>query len=334
MAERRPRQWRRRLFFLALILGGGLTLAVAQRLAHGVPQGGYAQPGFLIQAEDLKALVDQGDPQVRIIDVRHKAKYYLGHIPGAIQVWRPDLEDKKQGLPGMPASGAQLEKLLGRLGIGRKNTLVIYSNQCDHTRLWWLLAYWGFPLEQMKLLDGGIEAWKAKGYPTQLTGPRLKRATFRLPAVPQRPSLVASLEEVRAAAQDPRKVIVDVRPSRQYLGQETKEGAVRTGHIPEAVSVDWHETKLGQGPYKGYWKGAAEIKKLFEAKGVSPDKDIYLYGHIALCSSCALASLYLAGYPLEKLHLYAGSWVEWSRSKEPIKGPVMPARPPKKAKAK
>jgi len=29
-------------------------------------------------------------------------------------------------------------------------------------------------------------------------------------------------------------------------------------------------------------------------------------------------SLYLAGYPLEKLHNYDGSWIEWSRTQEDI----------------
>jgi len=29
-------------------------------------------------------------------------------------------------------------------------------------------------------------------------------------------------------------------------------------------------------------------------------------------------SLYLVGYPLEKLHNYDGSWIEWSRAEENI----------------
>jgi len=326
-----PRRWPGLLVPLVLVLAGGLALAAATRLARGVPHGDYAPPGLLIQAEELKALIDRKDPNLRIIDVRHKAKYYLGHIPGAIQVWRQELEEKKPGV----VSGAHLEKVLGYRGVSPKNTLVFYSDQCDHTRLWWLLAYWGFPLEQMKLLDGGMEAWKARGYATQLTAPRLPPTAFRLPATPQRVFLAATLEEVKEARADPtRKILVDVRSPREYLGQENKEGAARAGHVPGAVSVDWHDTRVAAGPDKGCWKSALEIRKLYEAKGVTPDKDIYLYGHTPACASCGLASLYLAGYPLEKLHLYWGSWVEWSRSKEPIKAEPPPPRPPKGAKAK
>ena len=153
------------------------------------------------------------------------------------------------------------------------------SDQFDHTRLWLLLAYYGFPLERLRLLDGGMEAWKSKAYPTQLTSPRVKRARCKLPGPSGAPTLVATLAEVKAAVHDPRKVILDTRSIREYLGEERKEGATRPGHIPGAVWIDWKEAVVPAGPYKGYWKPAEEIKKIYTAKGVTPDKDIYLYGH-------------------------------------------------------
>ena len=301
---------------------GPLILALAWSLAlaagtHAVPQEGDALPGILIRAEELKALLDKKDPHLRIIDFRHKAKYYLGHIPGAIQVWRPETADREQPWPGMPASRPKMERLLGRLGIGPKNTLVIYSDQCDHTHLWWILAYYGFPLEQLKLLDGGLEAWKGKGYPTQLTSPRPKPTTFKFPAS-SRNFLLADLEQVKAALSAPGSVILDVRSQDLYLGERTKEGAARRGHIPGAVWVYWGEARVKEGPDKGCWKSAQEIRRLYEGRGVTPDKDIYLYGHTDLIATYTLMSLYLAGYPLDKLHVYAGSWIQWSRSGEPV----------------
>ena len=98
-------------FLLSLALA--LLLTVVQ--ASGVPQGGYAHPEMLIQPEELKVLLDRKAPNLRIIDVRHKAKYYLGHIPGALEVWRPDLENKKSR--GLMATQPQMESLLGRLGV-------------------------------------------------------------------------------------------------------------------------------------------------------------------------------------------------------------------------
>ncbi|MFI5331463.1 MAG: sulfurtransferase [Desulfobaccales bacterium] len=316
------RRWLPLLIPLALLLAW-LALALLPHLAEGVPLGDYAHSGVLIQAEELKDLLDKSDPHLRIIDFRHKAKYYLGHIPGAIQIWRPETEDRRQPISGLPAPAHQLEKLLGRLGVGSHDNVIIYSDYCDHTRLWWILAHYGFPLSQMRLLDGGLEAWKAKGYPTQLTAPHVKPATFRFAAEPPKDSLLANLEEVKAAQAAPDKVILDVRTPRLYLGEGSKEGAARPGRIPGAVGVFWEENRVAAGPQKGCWKSAGELKEIYAARGITPNKDIYIYGHTDPSASYTLVSLYLAGYPLEKLHVYGGSWIDWSRSKEPVEtGPA------------
>ncbi len=318
---------------VTLLLTLGLVLVLTVLQASGVPQGGYEHPEILLQPEKLKALVDRKDPHIRIIDVRHKAKYYLGHVPGALEVWRPDLENKKG--PGLMPTQAQMESLLGRLGVGGKDTLILYGDQFDHTRLWLVLAYYGFPQERLRLLDGGLEAWRAKGYPTQITSPRVTRTRCKLPGPSPTPTLLATLAEVKGAIQNSQKIILDVRSQKQYLGQETKEGAARPGHIPGARWLEWKETVVPAGPHKGYLKPAAEIKKIYAAQGVTPDKDIYLYSHNGLPATHSLLSLYLAGYPLEKLHLYDGSWVEWSRSQEAVEMGIPAAageaRPPAKA---
>ncbi len=317
------RRWLPLLIPLALLLAWLALVLIPHHLVEGKTIDESAHPGILIQAEELKGLIDKRDPNLRIIDVRHQAKYYLGHIPGAIQVWRPEIENRRQPIKGRPAPAPEIEKLVGRLGVASHDTIVIYSDQCDQTRLWWILARYGFPLSQMRLLDGGIEAWKSRGYPTQLTAPHLKPATFHFPSGAQRNFLWADLAEVKAAQNAPGKVILDVRPPRLYLGEGAKEGAPRSGRIPGAVGVFWEENRVAAGPHKGSFKDAAELRGIYEPHGITPDKDIYIYSHTDLCATYSLVSLYLAGYPLEKLHVYGGGWVDWSRSKEPVEtGPA------------
>jgi 3-mercaptopyruvate sulfurtransferase SseA len=201
-----------------MLLSAWWALSWWPHLAGGAPSGDEAPPRVLIQAGEVKDLIEKKVPDLRIIDFRPLTKYYLGHIPGAIHLWLPETENQGQSLPGQPPPAKQLETVLGRLGIGSRDTLIIYSDQGDQTRLWWLLAYYGLPLNRMRLLDGGFEAWKAKNFPTQLTSPRFEPVSFRFPPKPGVSTLLATLKQ--------------------------------------------------------------------------------------------------AGYPLEKLHLYAGSWIEWSRSQE------------------
>jgi thiosulfate/3-mercaptopyruvate sulfurtransferase len=303
--------------FWTLVLALGLFLGAPLKAARAVPGGGYAHPAMLIQPEELQALLTSEAARIRIIDFRHKAKYFLGHLPGAVQVWRRETEDRSQQVPEMPASREQIEQLLGRLGVSSQTTVVIYSDRCDHTRLWWILARYGFPLEQLKLLDGGLAAWRARGYPTHFSLVRYPPTVFKF-ASPGLASLEADLGDVKAALARPGAVVLDVRPKKLYDGQNTREGAARPGHIPGAVSVFWEEARASEGPYEGYWKSAAAIRKIYTAQGVTPEQDVYIYGHTGLCAAYTLASLYLAGYPLAQLHVFTGSWIAWSRSREPV----------------
>ncbi|MGD0216598.1 MAG: rhodanese-like domain-containing protein [Desulfobaccales bacterium] len=319
-------KWRqRRLLWLIpmMLLSAWWALSWWPHLAGGTPSADEVPPGVLIKAEPLKVLIDKKAPHLRVIDFRPLTNYYLGHIPGAIHLWRPETENRDQSFPGQPPAAKQLETLLGRLGVGNRDTLIIYSDQCDQTHLWWLLAYYGLPPNRMRLLDGGFESWKAKEFPTQLTSPQFKPVSFRFPSKSGVSTLLATLQQVRGAREGPHRVILDARRQSFFSGEGTKEGAARPGRIPGAVSVFWEENRMASGPLKGCWKSPGELRDLYASRGVTPDKDIYIYTHHERCAAFSLVSLYLAGYPLEKLHLYAGSWIEWSRSREPAEtGPA------------
>lgn len=261
-----------------LVLPLILFLITLSRTTQAVPNGGYAHPEIIIQPEELKILIEKKDSSIRIIDVREKLQYLNGHIPGAVQVWRPDIEDKNHPIPGMMAVQKQVEDLMGNLGINNKSIIVIYSDGPDNGRLWWVLAYYGFPIKPMKLLDGGIDGWKAKGYPTEIVPPKVEKTIFKLPEETKRVrTMLCTLSDVKSALIEHGKVVLDVRSKKEFLGEETKKGATRPGRIPGVTWIEWKEVLVEEGPYKDYWKSAEEIKKIFSTKGITPDRDIYMY---------------------------------------------------------
>jgi thiosulfate/3-mercaptopyruvate sulfurtransferase len=266
-----------RIGLIPLVSILGLIFIISEAV-QAVPNGGYARPEVLTQPEELKVLMDKKDSNIRIIDIREKLKYLAGHIPGAVHTWRPDITDKNNPIPGMMAPRDQIENLMGSLGINGKNTLVIYSDGSDNGRFWWVLAYYGFPLEQMRILDGGLDGWKAKAFPTEMITPRLDKSTFKLPEKgKERGPLLCSLPEVKSAIKSPNRVVLDVRSKKEFLGEDLREGAVKPGRIPGVIWIEWTETLVGEGPYKGYWKSAEEIKRTFSAKRITPGKDIFMY---------------------------------------------------------
>ena len=209
------------------------------RTAHAVPNGGYAHPEVLIHPEELKILIDKKDPSIRIIDIREKLKYLAGHILGAVHIWRPDIVDKNHPIPGMMAPKEQIESLLGDLGISEKNTIIINSDGPDNGRLWWILAYYGFPLRQIRILDGGLDGWKTRGYPTEMLPPKTEKTQFRLPKEEKlRRPLLCTLPEVKSALGDRNKVVLDVRSKKEFLGEDLKEGAVKPGRSPESCGLN------------------------------------------------------------------------------------------------
>jgi thiosulfate/3-mercaptopyruvate sulfurtransferase len=130
----------------------------------------------------------------------------------------------------------------------------------------------------MKLLDGGIDGWKRKAYPTEMIPSKINKARFNLPEKTKKvPPILCTLPEVKSALNDPKKVVLDVRSKKEFLGEEVKEGAAKGGRIPGVTWIEWKEVLVEDGPYKGYWKSSGEIKRIFAAKGVTPDKDIYMY---------------------------------------------------------
>jgi thiosulfate/3-mercaptopyruvate sulfurtransferase len=60
----------------------------------------------------------------------------------------------------------------------------------------------------------------------------------------------------------------------------------------------------------GTFKSADELKKLYDSKNITPDKEIITYCRIGERSSHTWFVLkYLLGYPDVKI--YDGSWTEW-----------------------
>src|SRR6202022_4238036 len=85
-----------------------------------------------------------------------------------------------------------------------------------------------------------------------------------------------------------------------------QEGAQRGGHIPGAANIPWAQAVREDGTFKS----ASELKELYQAKGVTPDKAVIAYCRIGERSSHTWFVLhYLLGYP--NVRNYDGSWTEW-----------------------
>ena len=281
----------------------------------------YAHPEVLVEtgwlSEHLK------DPAVRVAEVSEDVTLYgQGHIPGAVHFnWKTQLQDpvRRDWI-----SQGEFETLLGGHGVGPGTTLVLYGdkNNWFATYTFWLSKLYG--VERVTILNGGRGKWIAEGRPTTTEVPAYPKVTFR--GRPADAGIRAFRDQVLERLGKPKVALVDVRSPQEYSGEliampaYPQEGAQRGGHIPTAQSIPWAQNVREDGTFKS----PADLRALYQGKGVTPDKEIIAYCRIGERSSHTWFTLkYLLGYP--NVRNYDGSWTEWgSLVGVPIENPSAP----------
>ena len=315
------------LLVVVLILAVGVNVAYDKLNTGGeasedyipIEERGYAHPESLISAKRLKEIKDQDD--VKVFDFRNIGKYKLGHVPGAIQIYRADEENPDHEYGGMRATPEQMEAMLQEKGVNNGDLIVIYDDRADYdaSRMWWILTMYGY--DNVKLLDGGIIRWKGLGYETTGSTPDLPKGNFTFDKDEMEiDKWLATKEEVNNAIDADNAVILDTRGKKEYVGKSDR--GARSGRIPSCTWIEWKEAVNGgksTGPRT--FKTAAELEELYHSKGVTPDKTIIPYCQSAVRSSHSTFVLtQLLGY--EDVQNYDGSWIEWSAEKQlPVTNP-------------
>jgi len=260
--------------------------------------GGYGRPGLLAETDWLAQHLN--DPALRIVDMRSEDAYRKGHIPGAVNLSWQALKDRDNELYVIPPE--KLATLMGQLGISNSMTVVGYDDQggLGPTRLWWVLDYYGHTTA--KVLNGGWNKWVKEKRPSTAEVPIPQPVQFNAQMDPRKICLV---EELLGEMKRPNVVIVDARSPAEYSGFDVR--AKRGGHIPGTVNIDWVRN-VTNDDLKTF-KPAAELRKMYEAAGVTPDKDVIVHCQTGVRAAHTVFTLTLLGY--NQLRNYDGSWQEW-----------------------
>lgn len=268
----------------------------------------YPNPTLLMTTEWVAQHLR--DPRVRLVDVRPREAYNLGHIPHAIPFSIDETFALRDGIPGKLPPVEQLEKRLSKLGITPEMTVVIYdvSDGLWAARLFFVLDYLSHP--DVRLLDGGWGKWVKEGRKAERGLPRLRETPFKARPDPAR---VATAEWIVKNLKNPDVMIIDARSPAEYNGIDVR--AFRGGHIPGAVNIDWLNNlrvepaeALSEAEVKTF-KPAADLKKVYERAGIMADREIVVYCQNLVRSAHTYFTLRLLGFP--RVRGYDGSWAEW-----------------------
>jgi thiosulfate/3-mercaptopyruvate sulfurtransferase len=274
-----------------------------------------------VRAEGVTPLVSTAwlkqnlsDPDVFVLDIRSAIdgggteEFQKAHIPGAIHSdydkagWRVT----RGGVPFMLPTVAELEKLIGELGIDEDTHVVVvpagvhFTDFGSAARTYWTLKVAG--VAKVSILDGGFAAWAAENNAveggTSTPSPKIFSATLNK-------ALLAEAGEVASFAQSGGATLIDSRPATFFAGKQKAPAAKAYGHIPGAVNLDsatFYDERTNR------LKPRAELAAI---AATLPDGPAVAYcntGHWASTDWFVLSEL----IGRQDVRLYYGSMVDWT----------------------
>ena len=143
----------------------GLDLAMPQHLTEALRTnrtGGKTVTQLIAEAargvafmsmDEVKHVIEQGAPSLMLLDVREREAFRAGHLPGARNIPRGELELRAdRELPDPTV------RILTYCQFGKVSTLAAPT-----------LRTMGYT--RVVALDGGLEAWASAGYPLEIAAP-------------------------------------------------------------------------------------------------------------------------------------------------------------------
>ena len=258
----------------------------------------YTRETLLTTAQNLQRKI--GSASLCIIDTRPAEEYAQGHIPGAthFDLFGLSLVDTSDA--PLKAFMFMIHHVLELRGVSEAKEVVFYGSNSDMraARGVWFLEYYGHP--NVKMLDGGMQAWKAAGGAITTDGVTPKGATFK---IAERRDVLATVDDVLQSLNKKGIAILDTRSEGEHLG--TLVRAARGGAIPGSIHIEWTDNLDADGKFKS----KENLKAIYDKAGITADKEVVSYCQGGYRSAHSYIALRLLGFP--RVRNYIGSWKEW-----------------------
>jgi thiosulfate/3-mercaptopyruvate sulfurtransferase len=281
----------------------------------------YPNANLLVEVDWLAAHLEEAG--MRIVDVRSADEYRRGHIPGAVNVSVGEISSNINGIP-LEFDQEEVQNALNQAGLTPQTTVIVYDNlgMMNAARFFWTLEYVGH--EDARVVNGGWNAWVLGEFDTETAVPEIQTTEYPLRLDSDK---LATTEEILERLDEPGVSILDVRSPQEYTGEIKL--ADRGGHIPGAVNLVWLDALTGgdtvyttnpdwrtelEDEDVEVFKSAAEIQKLLDDRGITPDEEVITYCQTFWRGAHVYYLLRLMGY--ENVQGYDGSWAVWGNQSD------------------
>lgn len=225
-------------------------------------------------------------------------------LPRAVFFDIDAVADPTSNLPHMAPGAARFSRWMAENALDPAGRFVVYDQNggLAGARAWWTFARFGL---DVRLLDGGLEAWRAAGGDVETVIPERRLLPGRAVTLRQICDDTVSWADVLAHVERADAVIIDARPAGRFAGTDPEpRPGLRSGHIPGSVSLPFQSVLTQDGRMK---TGAA-----LEAVLPVADRAVPV---IMTCGSGVTAAILHAAFTeagFTDVRLYDGSWTEWA----------------------
>jgi thiosulfate/3-mercaptopyruvate sulfurtransferase len=252
-------------------------------------------------------------------------EYAYAHLPQARYLDTNFLESNDTWNRRSPA---EIGAALAQAGISRDATVVLYgrdsvpstdepwpgrhAGQIAAFRAAAVLNYAG--IQDVRVLDGGFDAWVAAGLPTETEIRSISPAADYSTEIPARPDIFVDLPEARELLNDSNGRLVSIRTWDEFTGQVSGYRYIGPqGRIPGAVWGNCGANAYHMQHYRSpinTMRPYYEIEAIWDVAGIRKHNRVAFYCGTGWRASETLFYAQLLGW--EQVAIYDGGWYEWS----------------------
>jgi thiosulfate/3-mercaptopyruvate sulfurtransferase len=213
-----------------------------------------------------------------------------------------NFSDLSNPLPHSMPSAEHFQQQVQLLGIPENSQIVVYDNQgiFSAARAWYMFKSMGH--NNIAVLDGGLPAWLAAGFPTLPSPSKAKVCnTFNANFTQQ---YFCSSDEVYKQTLSGEQLILDARASSRFEGRVAEPRAgIRSGHMPNSVNLPFSDLLNN-----GLLLPVDTLKEKFKKLNSQNKPMIMSCGSgVTACVLALVADI----CNFKKVKVYDGSWSEW-----------------------
>lgn len=277
-----------------------------------------------VTADWVKSVIDGNQPESAkylVVNVAYPATaadyegYGKGHIPGAVYASIMEVEDATGDNVGAYnlLSAEEIRDYAMGHGIDKDTTVILYGPDISGTARQ-AYGYLYIGVENVKILNGGLDAWEKAGYELETKANKDKAVKSFGTDVPANPQYWTSIKDALTKTEsDPNFKLVSIRSQEEFLGETSGYGYMDKAGEPKGAV--WGKGPLTSGDVAQFTNEDGTVKELSEIAELWADCDFQLTNHLAFyCGTGWRACvpflvMYQEGY--NDISVFDGGWYQW-----------------------